>query len=87
MAARQARQLETQEQLLAAKAQRLRFLKSSGESERLQRMREKVAIQEERLRKLRAIRGKVQTNRNGNSILSKVTGFLQINSFPSSYRN
>ncbi|CAL8099691.1 unnamed protein product [Orchesella dallaii] len=70
MAARQARQLETQEQLLAAKAQRLRFLKSGGEAERLQRLREKVASQEERLRKLRALRGKVQSNRNANSVLS-----------------
>ncbi len=73
MASRQARQLETQEQLLAAKAQRLRFLKSSGEVERLQRLREKVATQEERLRKLRALRGKVQTNRNGNTVLSEFT--------------
>ncbi len=72
MAARQARQLETQEQLLAAKAQRLRYLKSGGEAERLQRLRDKVATQEERLRKLRALRGKVQTNRNGNSVLSKL---------------
>lgn len=71
MAARQSRQLETQEHLLAAKAQRLRFLKSSGEVERLQRLREKVASQEERLRKLRALRGKVQGNRNGNSVFSK----------------
>lgn len=73
MANRQARQLETQEQLLAAKAQRLRFLKSGGEAERLQRLREKVASQEERLRKLRALRGKVQSNRNANSVLSKCT--------------
>lgn len=72
MAARQARQLETQEQLLAAKTQRLRFLKSSGEAERLQRIREKVASQEERLRKLRALRGKVQASTRSNSVLSKL---------------
>jgi len=71
MAGRQARQLETQDQLLAAKAQRLRFLKSGGETERLQRLRDKVASQEERLRKLRALRGKVQNNRGTNNALSK----------------
>jgi len=75
MAARQARQLETQDQLLAAKAQRLRYLKSGGEAERLLRLREKVATQEERLRKLRALRGKVQSNRNGNAVLSKYPNF------------
>lgn len=75
MAARQARQLETQEQLLAAKAQRLRYLKSGGEAERLQRLREKVVTQEERLRKLRALRGKVQSNKHGNAVLSKFNRF------------
>ncbi|CAG7822884.1 unnamed protein product, partial [Allacma fusca] len=69
MAARQARQLETQEQLLAAKAQRLRFLKSGGEAERLHRLRDKVATQEDRLRKLRALRGKVHNNRGANAAL------------------
>lgn len=67
MALRQKQQIDKQQQLLAAREQRLRFLKFqeanetavAAESERLRRLRERVEAQESKLRRLRALRGQV----------------------------
>lgn len=66
-------------QLLAAKEQRLRFLKSqdargaaqAAEGERLRRLRERVEAQESKLRRLRALRGQVDLQKTYNVTLSK----------------
>lgn len=66
-------------QLLAAKEQRLRFLRAqeargaatAAEGERLRRLRERVEAQESKLRRLRALRGQVDTQKNYNVTLSK----------------
>lgn len=79
MACRQQAQIESQHQLLAAKEQRLRYLKEqearqqrvAAESERLRRLRERVDAQESKLRKLRALRGQVEQQRQSNISLSK----------------
>ncbi|KAJ8938810.1 hypothetical protein NQ318_004085 [Aromia moschata] len=65
MACRQQAQIDSQHQLLAAKEQRLRYLKEQearqqrvqAESERLRRLRDRVDAQELKLRKLRALQG------------------------------
>ncbi|XP_059086191.1 apoptosis-stimulating of p53 protein 2-like isoform X2 [Tigriopus californicus] len=65
MAQRQQRQIDSQQQLLVAKEQRLKYLRQqdykqqqmAAEYERLRRLREKVEAQELKLRKLRALRG------------------------------
>uniref|UniRef100_A0A8C1CAS1 Protein phosphatase 1, regulatory subunit 13Ba n=1 Tax=Cyprinus carpio carpio TaxID=630221 RepID=A0A8C1CAS1_CYPCA len=76
MAMRQQQQIETQQQMLIAKEQRLRYLKqrdprqgqSVSESEKLQRLRERVESQEAKLKKVRAMRGQVDYSKliNGN---------------------
>ncbi|KAK7142635.1 hypothetical protein R3I94_012099 [Phoxinus phoxinus] len=76
MAMRQQQQIETQQQMLIAKEQRLRYLKqqdprqgqSVSESEKLQRLRERVDSQEAKLKKVRAMRGQVDYSKliNGN---------------------
>lgn len=79
MALRQQQQIETQHQLLAAKEQRLRFLKAqevrseaaAAEGERLRRLRERVEAQESKLRRLRALRGQVDLQKTYNVTLSK----------------
>lgn len=66
-------------QLLAAKEQRLRFLKSqdargaaqAAEGERLRRLRERVEAQESKLRRLRALRGQVDLQKTYNVTLSE----------------
>jgi apoptosis-stimulating of p53 protein 1 len=66
-------------QLLAAKEQRLRFLKAqeargvatAAEGERLRRLRERVEAQESKLRRLRALRGQVDLQKSYNVSLSK----------------
>lgn len=81
MACRQQQQIESQRQLLAAKEQRLRFLKQheakhqlvATEQERLRRLRDKVETQEQKLRKLRALRGQVDQTKLNNVSLSKCT--------------
>lgn len=81
MACRQQQQIDTQHQLLAAKEQRLRYLKEqearhqrvAAENERLRRLRERVEAQELKLRKLRALRGQVDHNKQNNASLSKFT--------------
>lgn len=79
MALRQQQQIESQQQLLAAKEQRLRFLKAqeirgaaaAAEGERLRRLRERVEAQESKLRRLRALRGQVDLQKTYNVTLSK----------------
>jgi len=79
MAGRQQRQIDSQRQLLAAKEQRLLFLKqhdarshaAAAEQERLRRLRARVDAQEQKLRKLRALRGQVDQNRVSNTALSE----------------
>lgn len=83
MALRQQQQIEQQHQLLAAKEQRLRFLKvqevrsaaAAAESERLRRLRERVEAQESKLRRLRALRGQVDLQKTYNVTLGKC-GFV-----------
>lgn len=68
-------------QLLAAKEQRLRFLKAqeargaaaAQEGERLRRLRERVEAQESKLRRLRALRGQVDLQKTYNVTLSEYT--------------
>ncbi|KAB5562646.1 hypothetical protein PHYPO_G00020320 [Pangasianodon hypophthalmus] len=76
MAVRQQQQIEAQQQMLLAKEQRLRYLKQQNphqgpatpESEKLQRLRERVESQEAKLKKIRAMRGQVDYSKliNGN---------------------
>lgn len=81
MACRQQAQIDSQHQLLAAKEQRLRYLKEQearqqrvqAESERLRRLRDRVDAQELKLRKLRALRGQVDHQKQNNVSLSKST--------------
>ncbi|XP_028917657.1 apoptosis-stimulating of p53 protein 1 isoform X2 [Ornithorhynchus anatinus] len=76
MAARQQQQIENQQQMLVAKEQRLHFLKqqerrqqqSLSENEKLQKLKERVEAQENKLKKIRAMRGQVDYSKimNGN---------------------
>ncbi|XP_006879108.1 PREDICTED: apoptosis-stimulating of p53 protein 1 [Elephantulus edwardii] len=76
MAARQQQQIENQQQMLVAKEQRLHFLKqqerrqqqSVSENEKLQKLKERVELQENKLKKIRATRGQVDYSKimNGN---------------------
>ncbi|XP_026330904.1 apoptosis-stimulating of p53 protein 1 isoform X3 [Hyposmocoma kahamanoa] len=78
MALRQQQQIDTQHQLLCAKEQRLRYLKQQEarqhqvavEGERLRRLRERVEAQELKLRRLRALRGQLEPNKQANIALS-----------------
>ncbi|XP_045481159.1 apoptosis-stimulating of p53 protein 1 isoform X3 [Harmonia axyridis] len=78
MACRQQSQIDSQHQLLAAKEQRLRYLKEQearqqrvqAESERLRRLRDRVDAQELKLRKLRALRGQVDHQKQNNLSLT-----------------
>ncbi|KAK9870749.1 hypothetical protein WA026_009711 [Henosepilachna vigintioctopunctata] len=78
MACRQQSQIDSQHQLLAAKEQRLRYLKEQearqqrvqAESERLRRLRDRVDAQELKLRKLRALRGQVDHHKQSNLSLT-----------------
>lgn len=78
MALRQQQQIDSQHQLLAAKEQRLRFLKaqearnvaSVAEEEKLRRLRERVEAQESKLRQLRALRGQVDLQKTYNVTLN-----------------
>ncbi|XP_040567666.1 apoptosis-stimulating of p53 protein 1 isoform X2 [Lepeophtheirus salmonis] len=72
MAQRQQQQIESQQHLLVAKEQRLKYLKQqdfkhhqmASEYDRLRRLREKVEAQELKLRKLRALRGQGEYTNN-----------------------
>uniref|UniRef100_A0A1A8GBE4 Tumor protein p53 binding protein, 2 n=2 Tax=Nothobranchius korthausae TaxID=1143690 RepID=A0A1A8GBE4_9TELE len=77
MAARQQQQIEAQQQVLASKEQRLRYLKQqeqrqqqqASEQEKVQRLRENVENQEARLKKVRALKGQVEQKRISNGKL------------------
>ncbi|XP_075874589.1 apoptosis-stimulating of p53 protein 2a isoform X5 [Nelusetta ayraudi] len=77
MAARQQQQIEAQQQLLASKEQRLRYLKQqeqrqqqqASEQEKLLRLRENIENQETRLKKVRALKGQVEQKRLSNGKL------------------
>ncbi|KAM8921212.1 apoptosis-stimulating of p53 protein 1 isoform 2-T2 [Pelodytes ibericus] len=76
MASRQQQQIENQQQMMVAKEQRLRYLKQQerrqqhtvSESEKLQKLKERVETQESKLKKIRAMRGQVDYSKviNGN---------------------
>ncbi|XP_052768661.1 apoptosis-stimulating of p53 protein 2-like isoform X2 [Mya arenaria] len=78
MAARQQQQIESQQQILVAKEQRLKYLKQqeqkqqqlASENDRLRRLRDKVEAQESKLRKLRALRGQVEQHKASNGNLN-----------------
>lgn len=78
MASRQQQQIESQQQILVAKEQRLRYLKqqerrqlqSVSESEKLQKLKERVEAQESKLKKIRAMRGQVDYSKVTNGNLS-----------------
>lgn len=82
MAARQQHQIEAHQQLLVAKEQRLKFLKQQEarhhpnqgmqqlqDGDRLRYLRERVELQELKLRRLRALRGQVEQHKSNNSNL------------------
>ncbi|KAI1896921.1 hypothetical protein AGOR_G00099850 [Albula goreensis] len=77
MAARQQQQIDAQQQLLASKEQRLRYLKQqdqrqqqqASEQEKLQRLRENAESQEAKLKKVRALKGQVEQKRLSNGKL------------------
>ncbi|XP_019740502.1 protein phosphatase 1, regulatory subunit 13Bb isoform X2 [Hippocampus comes] len=87
MATRQQQQIEAQQQMLVAK--RLRYLKqqerrqqqTATESEKLQRLKERVESQEAKLKKIRAMRGQVDYSKviNGNlsAEIEQVSGLFQ----------
>uniref|UniRef100_A0A3B3Q5B7 Protein phosphatase 1 regulatory subunit 13B n=1 Tax=Paramormyrops kingsleyae TaxID=1676925 RepID=A0A3B3Q5B7_9TELE len=84
VAAWQQQQIEAQQHSLVAKEQRLRYLKqqerkqqsqssqpaAQTESEKLQRLKERVDSQEAKLRKIRAMRGQVDCSKSLNGSLS-----------------
>lgn len=77
MAARQQQQIEIQQQHLATKEQRLRYLKQqdqrqqkqAAEQEKLKRLREIAENQEAKLKKVRALKGQVEQKRLSNGKL------------------
>ena len=79
MAARQQQQIESQQQILVAKEQRLKYLKQqeqkqqhlASENDRLRKLRDKVEAQEMKLKKLQALRGQVEQHKANNGNLSK----------------
>ncbi|XP_071379454.1 apoptosis-stimulating of p53 protein 2-like [Centroberyx affinis] len=91
LATRQQQQINAQQQLLASKEQRLRYLKlqerqqqqqqQQTEQERLRQLRENAHNQEAKLRRVRALRGQVEQKRLSNSKLveeiEQMTGLFQ----------
>ncbi|XP_068432742.1 protein phosphatase 1, regulatory subunit 13Bb isoform X4 [Clinocottus analis] len=89
MATRQQQQIEAQQQMLVAKEQRLRYLKQQerrqqqtvSESEKLQKLKDRVESQEAKLKKIRAMRGQVDYSKviNGNlsAEIEQVSGLFQ----------
>ncbi|XP_004626946.1 apoptosis-stimulating of p53 protein 2 [Octodon degus] len=77
MASRQQQQIEAQQQMLATKEQRLKFLKQQDqrqqhqatEQEKLKRLRELAESQEAKLKKVRALKGRVEQKRLSNGKL------------------
>ncbi|KAG8014492.1 Apoptosis-stimulating of p53 protein 2 [Nibea albiflora] len=86
LATRQQQQINAQQQLLASKEQRLRYLKLQdqrqqqqqevSEQERLRQLRENAHNQEAKLRRVRALRGQVEQKRLSNSKLGQCDGYL-----------
>ncbi|XP_051237223.1 apoptosis-stimulating of p53 protein 2 isoform X2 [Dicentrarchus labrax] len=91
LATRQQQQINAQQQLLASKEQRLRYLKLQdqrqqqqqevSEQERLRQLRDNAHNQEAKLRRVRALRGQVEQKRLSNSKLveeiEQMTGLFQ----------
>ncbi|XP_047657453.1 protein phosphatase 1, regulatory subunit 13Bb isoform X2 [Tachysurus fulvidraco] len=86
MATRQQQQIEAQQQILVAKEQRLRYLKqqerrqqqSVSETEKLQRLKERVDSQEAKLKKIRAMRGQVDYSKVINAAeIEHISGMFQ----------
>ncbi|KAJ8356392.1 hypothetical protein SKAU_G00191860 [Synaphobranchus kaupii] len=89
MASRQQQQIDAQQQMLVAKEQRLRYLKqqerrqqqTETESEKLQRLKERVESQEAKLKKIRAMRGQADyskvTNGNLSAEMEHINGVFQ----------
>uniref|UniRef100_A0A8B9LT10 Protein phosphatase 1, regulatory subunit 13Bb n=1 Tax=Astyanax mexicanus TaxID=7994 RepID=A0A8B9LT10_ASTMX len=89
MATRQQQQIEAQQQMLVAKEQRLRYLKQQerrqqqavSETEKLQRLKDRVESQEAKLKKIRAMRGQVDYSKviNGNlsAEIEHISGLFQ----------
>ncbi|XP_015417824.1 PREDICTED: apoptosis-stimulating of p53 protein 2 [Myotis davidii] len=77
MASRQQQQIEAQQQMLATKEQRLKFLKQqdqrqqqqAAEQEKLRRLKEIAESQEAKLKKVRALKGHVEQKRLSNGRL------------------
>ncbi|XP_032461758.1 apoptosis-stimulating of p53 protein 2 isoform X1 [Phocoena sinus] len=77
MASRQQQQIEAQQQMLATKEQRLKFLKQqdqrqqqqAAEREKLKRLKEIAENQEAKLKKVRALKGHVEQKRLSNGKL------------------
>nr|XP_035974800.1 apoptosis-stimulating of p53 protein 2 isoform X1 [Halichoerus grypus] len=77
MASRQQQQIEAQQQMLATKEQRLKFLKQqdqrqqqqAAEQEKLKRLKEMAENQEAKLKKVRALKGHVEQKRLSNGRL------------------
>ncbi|KAJ8002394.1 hypothetical protein DPEC_G00179680 [Dallia pectoralis] len=78
MASHQQQQINSQQQLLASKEQRLRYLKiqeqrqkqqQASDQERLRHLRENAENQEAKLRRVRALKGQVEQKRLSNSKL------------------
>nr|XP_004653299.2 apoptosis-stimulating of p53 protein 2 isoform X1 [Jaculus jaculus] len=77
MASRQQQQIEAQQQMLATKEQRLKFLKQqdqrqqqqAAEQEKLKRLREIAENQEAKLKEVRALKGRVEQKRLSNGRL------------------
>ncbi|XP_061481067.1 apoptosis-stimulating of p53 protein 2 isoform X2 [Rhineura floridana] len=77
MASRQQQQIEAQQQMLASKEQRLKFLKQqdqrqqqqAAEQEKLKRLKEIAENQEAKLKKVRALKGHVEQKRLSNGKL------------------
>uniref|UniRef100_A0A4W5P4R3 Tumor protein p53 binding protein, 2b n=1 Tax=Hucho hucho TaxID=62062 RepID=A0A4W5P4R3_9TELE len=76
LASRQQQQINSQQELLASKEQRLRYLRlqeqrqqQASEQERLRQLRENAENQETKLRRVRALKGQVEQKRQSNSKL------------------
>uniref|UniRef100_G3SPH5 Tumor protein p53 binding protein 2 n=1 Tax=Loxodonta africana TaxID=9785 RepID=G3SPH5_LOXAF len=88
MASRQQQQIEAQQQMLATKEQRLKFLKEqdqrqqqqAAEQEKLKRLKEIAENQEAKLKKVRALKGHVEQKRLSNGKLALVEEIEQMNS-------
>uniref|UniRef100_A0A663M2P7 Tumor protein p53 binding protein 2 n=1 Tax=Athene cunicularia TaxID=194338 RepID=A0A663M2P7_ATHCN len=80
MASRQQQQIEAQQQMLANKEQRLKFLKQqdqrqqqqAAEQEKLKRLKEIAENQEAKLKKVRALKGHVEQKRLSNGKLGEL---------------